>query len=188
MGHRLTRKAIIVVIAVLGALVAGAIAYAAIPDANGVIRGCYQKNNGKLRVVSSADDCRNSERAIRWSQQGPRGPDGPQGRPGPPGPPGPQGPRGVSDYQVVENVRRDVPLPIHDDFFASCPAGKRVLGGGGIVQLYAPSGFVGLGSPLTFSYPIMAGTAWVMRVDQLVTTGATKANVTVVATCATVGS
>jgi hypothetical protein len=46
----------------------GGVAFAAIPDSNGSIHGCYQKNGGTLRVVESASDCRNSEQAITWSQ------------------------------------------------------------------------------------------------------------------------
>jgi hypothetical protein len=46
-------------VAVIAGVVAiGGIAYAAIPGSNGVINGCYQKNNGNLRVVEKASDCR----------------------------------------------------------------------------------------------------------------------------------
>ena len=54
----------------------GGVAYATIPDSNGTIHGCYQKNDGALRVVNDAAACRSSEQAIDWNQQG---------RPGPPG-------------------------------------------------------------------------------------------------------
>src|SRR6476620_1868417 len=55
------------------------VAFAAIPDSGGTSHGCYQKNNGNLRVAESATDCRNGEQALSWNQQGP---------PGPPGQPG----------------------------------------------------------------------------------------------------
>jgi hypothetical protein len=32
-------------------LAAAGIAYASIPDANGVIHGCYSKDNGSLRAI-----------------------------------------------------------------------------------------------------------------------------------------
>ena len=54
----------------------GGVAVAAIPDSGGTIHGCYQQTGGNLRVVESAADCRNSERAISWNQQGPPGPPG----------------------------------------------------------------------------------------------------------------
>jgi hypothetical protein len=56
-----------------------------------VIHGCYQNNNGSLRVIDS-DACKNNETALSWGQVGPSGPAGPQGETGPVGPTGPQGP------------------------------------------------------------------------------------------------
>lgn len=70
------------------AAVAG-IAYGAIPDAAGVIHGCYRTSTddqkGQLRVVSGPESCRNNELPIEWSVTGP------PGDPGPPGPPGEDG-------------------------------------------------------------------------------------------------
>jgi hypothetical protein len=53
------------------AVALGGVAYATIPDSNGAIHGCYQKNNGNLRVVQSSGECRNDENALTWNQQGP---------------------------------------------------------------------------------------------------------------------
>ena len=93
--------------AVVGAVFAGGVAatIAAIPGANGVINGCYQKNVGNLRVIDpgSGDHCRPSEIPISWSQTGPKGatgatgatgPQGPKGDTGATGPIGPQGLKG----------------------------------------------------------------------------------------------
>lgn len=85
--------------AVLGVVLAGGAAYAAIPDSNGVINGCYQKKVGNLRVIDSSagQSCRHSEVPISWSQTGPQGPPGPQGPKGDTGATGatgPQGPKG----------------------------------------------------------------------------------------------
>ena len=85
--------------AVVGSVLVGGVAFAAIPDSNGVINGCYQKNVGNLRVIdpSAGDSCRPSEVPISWSQIGPQGPQGPKGdtgATGPQGPAGPQGPQG----------------------------------------------------------------------------------------------
>lgn len=74
-------------------VLAGGIVAASIPAADGTINGCYQKNNGQLRVVESADKCNPSELALTWQQQGPQGPEGPAG---PQGPEGQQGPAGAS--------------------------------------------------------------------------------------------
>lgn len=51
----------------------GGVAFAAIPESDGTIHGCTQRNSGDLRVVSSASDCRNSEDPISWNRQGPPG-------------------------------------------------------------------------------------------------------------------
>jgi hypothetical protein len=51
----------------------GGVAFAAIPDSNGTIHACYQRNGGNLRVVQSDSDCRASESPLSWSQQGPPG-------------------------------------------------------------------------------------------------------------------
>ena len=61
----------------------GGAAFAAIPDSGGIIHACYQKSDGHLRTVQSESECRNSENALRWNQQGPTGPQGPPGPPGP---------------------------------------------------------------------------------------------------------
>src|SRR5205814_8480076 len=81
MKGKLIRPAV-VALAIVGALlVAGGIAYATIPDSNGVIHGCYQKNQGTLRVIDAgtAQTCSSSETALNWSQTGPQGAQGPTG-------------------------------------------------------------------------------------------------------------
>ncbi len=86
--------AVVVGLVVSAAL--GAIAYASIPDAGGVIHGCYKNGNGDLRVIdSSADSCKSSETGLNWNKQGIPGPQGPQGAQGPQGQQGPQGPEGT---------------------------------------------------------------------------------------------
>ncbi len=99
-----------VVGAVIASMLAG-VAWAAIPDAGGVIHGCYKKNQLALRVADSPSDCKANEVAISWNQQGPKGdpgligPAGPKGDTGDKGdkgdtgdqgPQGPQGPAGTA--------------------------------------------------------------------------------------------
>lgn len=83
------------------ALLGGGIAFAAgaIPGTDGVISGCYQKEQGQLRVVAEGTTCRPSEHAISWNQTGPQGPAGPQGPTGPQGPAGPTGATGPAGPQ-----------------------------------------------------------------------------------------
>ena len=85
-------------------VLAAGVAWATIPDASGVIHGCYgDRGWGRLRVIDPAAGgrCKAWETAIDWNQVGPPGPQGP------PGPPGPQGPAGqsasASVYQVAED-------------------------------------------------------------------------------------
>ena len=70
----------LVVLNVAGLTVAG-IVYAAIPDSNGVIHGCYANNGGRLRVIdtSAGGSCNASETALHWNQSGQKGPTGPTG-------------------------------------------------------------------------------------------------------------
>jgi Collagen triple helix repeat (20 copies) len=89
-GRRLALVAIV-------ALAATGVAYAAIPGANGVINGCYEKRIGILRVIDAGagKTCTSLETPISWNQQGPKGDIGPQGPEGPQGPPGVQGETGT---------------------------------------------------------------------------------------------
>lgn len=131
--------------ALIGAAVAasvGSAAWATIPDGgDGVINGCYQKNEGSLRVIDAdaGDSCRPSEIAIQWNQTGPQGSAGLQGEPGatgPPGPAGPQGPAGPkgdpgsSDAFSVEKANEfAIPTgpPTAVLRLANVPAGKYVI-------------------------------------------------------------
>ena len=85
-------------LAVVGALLlAGGVAYATVPDGNGVIHGCYAKTSngqalaGSLRVVDTGmgQSCQSNENALSWNQQGVKGATGPQGPAGPAGTAGP---------------------------------------------------------------------------------------------------
>ncbi|MDX6280080.1 MAG: hypothetical protein QOH03_1151 [Kribbellaceae bacterium] len=100
------------IVAAVGVIGAGSVAYAAIPDDEGVVHGCYNKggllqDKGALRVVDKGERCRSNETAMTWSQTGPQGPLGPvgpvgptgakgeTGTEGPAGPTGPAGPQGA---------------------------------------------------------------------------------------------
>lgn len=91
-------------LAVVGALLlAGGVAYATVPDGNGVIHGCYAKTSngqaqaGALRVIDTGQgqSCFASENALAWNQQEVKGATGPQGPQGPQGVPGQTGPSDV---------------------------------------------------------------------------------------------
>ena len=73
------RKTILVTLVAAGVALGAGIAYASIPDSNGVIHGCYANKDGSLRVIDtgSGDACDSKkETALDWSQKGPTGPSG----------------------------------------------------------------------------------------------------------------
>jgi hypothetical protein len=80
------RTVLIILTAGLIAL-AGGVAYATIPDGQGVIHACYKPLKGDLRVIDSGS-CASGELPLSWNQVGPQGPIGPVGPAGPAGPSG----------------------------------------------------------------------------------------------------
>jgi hypothetical protein len=176
MTIRLSRKAIIPSLALLGTLTAVGVGYAAIPGGDGVIHGCYQKpgllaNEGALRVVDTekGQECRSNELPVEWNQKGAKGDIGPQGPKGDTGPPGPkgdqgvqgeQGPKGdtgaqgppgeVSGYEIVEENSDGIVA------IAQCPPGKKVVGGGANASGQRM---------LKSSHPTDDGESWVAIVD-----------------------
>jgi hypothetical protein len=74
-----------------GLVVVGGVAFAAIPDTNGLINACYDNATGAVRLVDAqpGNCAKSGETGISWNQTGPPGPPGPPGSPGAPGPGGP---------------------------------------------------------------------------------------------------
>ena len=68
-GHRRLTSILIAAIAVAATV---GVAYAAIPDANGVIRACYSRSGGALRV-SDNGTCKSTEISLTWNNVGPAG-------------------------------------------------------------------------------------------------------------------
>ena len=132
MKRKLLRPTLLALV-IIGALVLGGIAYANIPDAGGVIHGCYKKsspNQGTLRVIDTekAQTCLSSETSLSWSQTGPQGPQGIQG---------PQGPSGSSHaYSDTNNAALTLVSPnSHTITQLTLPAGNYVVAAtGSVVQ------------------------------------------------------
>lgn len=95
LGRHGTRMRLVVALLLVIALGAG-VAYAAIPDAGGVIHGCFKKSggdddddggNGKgsLRVIDTdkGERCKKSETALDWNQRGRRATRAARDQPGP---------------------------------------------------------------------------------------------------------
>ena len=90
---------------------------------------------------------------------GPRGASGPAGAQGPQGPSGPSGPSGISGWQYVVSDGRSLAPGQFSTRTATCPAGKKVLGGG------ASATSVPSFSRMLVSAPTDPGTAWVAGVE-----------------------
>ncbi len=111
---------------VTATLTLAAASHAAIPSADGTVRGCYAKSNGLLlgipfskgdaRIVAEGKACRGYEALLFWNQKGrtgatgPAGPIGLTGATGPAGPAGPKGDTGPSDlYSAESNPQTALP-------------------------------------------------------------------------------
>ena len=99
-------KLVAAAVVIVGVTAASA-AFAAIPDAGGVIHGCYKSGQGTLHVVdtTSGQSCAANETALTWNQQGPQGPAGPAGPQGPTGQQGPTGPAGPQGAQGAQGAQ-----------------------------------------------------------------------------------
>ena|SRR5437867_10863792 len=104
---------------VIGMIVGAAVwgtALAAIPDPEtGVIQACYKTVTGQLRVVDAASECRNDESPLSWNEAG---------VPGPPG---------LSGYELRRQQEYIAPGQ-HVGVTVLCSEGKRVLGGGYVIE------------------------------------------------------
>ena len=101
----------VLALAVGVAIGATGIAYAAIPDPDGVIHGCVGKGNGAMRVIdpSTGASCTSQETALNFSQRGPAG---------------------VSGYEIVRAAGTASTANFQVQV-ATCPTGKKVVSGGG---------------------------------------------------------
>lgn len=113
----------VAVVAVLVALVGTAIAES----------GTATKSASVKKISKSVKRAlRKSTRAVRIARKTSKQA-GPQGVPGPQGARGPQGPSGVSGVEIVEEETAENGNPVKG-VEATCPSGKRVLGGGANVE------------------------------------------------------
>lgn len=114
---------------------------------NGSLTGIDVKNG----TLKSVDVANGSLLALDFKAgQLPAGPQGPQG---PQGPAGPQGAPGVSGLEVV-TAQTGFDSLAFKGVIVSCPAGKKVLGGG--ASVISPSTDVALSG----SQPTSSGTGW----------------------------
>lgn len=145
--------------AVLLGLAAGGIAYAAIPDSNGVIHGCYLKKIGMLRVIDTAtQQCSSLEVAISWNQTGPQGVKGDKGDKGDPGDKGDRGDKGDKGDPGDSGIPSGAVMHFN---LTACPSGWTALADaqGRYIVGTAPGQAVGgtVGTALSFGENRPAG-------------------------------
>jgi hypothetical protein len=123
---------VVVVLLVMGAAGASATDGRA---ATNKLTGCRNTSTGTLDQVKAGllplgGAGGAGEVAVTWNKTGPRGPQGPAAATGATGAPGAPGAPGVSGWQMVTSTSSYSSVSPRQQV-ASCPAGKKVVGGGG---------------------------------------------------------
>jgi hypothetical protein len=101
-------RAVALAVAAVG-VVTGGIAYASIPSSGGIIHGCYMKSSGVLRVIDTdvGAACKSTEKSLDWNAQG------------------------LPGLEIVTDVHSSAEEVLEEGTFtATCPTGKKVIGGG----------------------------------------------------------
>jgi hypothetical protein len=143
-GKRFWRRSPAAAIGTAALVVAlGGGAFAAIPGSDGTISGCYatksgvqqgtQYSKGDLRAIDAGEACRSYERAVSWSQRGPKGDTGdtgPEGPAGPAGKDGGEGPAGPAGGTRAVVRYKDVSGSGTLSGVASCDEGEQAISGG----------------------------------------------------------
>jgi collagen triple helix repeat protein len=78
-GTRMLRRALILGGLCVVVAAVGSVAWAMTSANDKLVVVCAKKKSGALRLVTAAKDCRKTERAVTWNQQGQRGLPGPKG-------------------------------------------------------------------------------------------------------------
>jgi hypothetical protein len=204
MGERLSyalrhRMGLLLLFTVAGLTVAGGIAYATIPDGDGVFHACVNGKNGAVRLIDPSDPgraghCKGNERAVSWSQTGPTGPTGPPGPPGSTGPTGATGatgPPGLSGLQTV-TLASLTNSSSPEEAAVLCPAGKRVISGGAAIL----GGSVASGTDLAATVALKSsrpltlpgGDTWTARAEEITPGFDGSWSLTIYAICANVAA
>jgi hypothetical protein len=165
MSRTMRRVALLLILLLV---VAGATGASATDSRTGGNRltGCRNTTTGVLDQVKSGllpmgGACGAGELMVTWNKTGPRGPQGPTGATGVTGA---TGANGVSGYEIVTVVGpNDSVSP--KVMFVPCPAGKKVVGGGGYAYL---SG----NTAVSASWPGGTGAGWSVGAVEFVPTAA----------------
>ena len=150
------RSKALITLLIIGVAAIGSVAWAVIPDAAGVIHGCYAKNGGGLRVIDpSVTSCNKSEIALNWNVAGQPGPPGPRGELGATGPAGPT--NVVVRYADVQYPGAEQKVAVD----SWCNADEKATGGGFRIANVGGQ----IPPPVRGSYPINSITGEITQGD-----------------------
>jgi hypothetical protein len=165
--QRLSRSGRVLLAVVVGGATFGiaSAVQASIPDASGVIHGCYNTSRahgspiGQLRVIDTSrpdGNCASWEAPLNWNAKGvtgatgptgptgvtgPTGPAGPTGPTGSTGPTGPTGPSGVPGLGISDESSATLPPGSYSGSLI-CPTSGKIAINGSTVDLTTPSNLV----------------------------------------------
>jgi hypothetical protein len=199
MRIHITRRVAVVALGTVAVAAAATTAVAAIPGGDGQVHACVAKANrtsytgllgplatldrvGTMRAIDAdaGQSCASDETPLAFDVKGQKGDTGASGPAGATGPQGPAGPSLVSGYQIVENSQ-NVDTGDAAVVIASCPAGKKVLGGAASTDLTN-----GLPGTPVVDLPRTDGSGWV-GATATANNGASTESLKVYAICANAG-
>ena len=101
--------------------------------AQGLIEACYVEKTGAIYLINmpgTPTECVKPDKHtfLSWNQQGVQGVKGDQGDKGDKGD---KGDPGISGWEIVRGATASSPSATQVTVYATCPAGKKPLGGGG---------------------------------------------------------
>jgi hypothetical protein len=194
------RAALLAAFGAAGFAVAAGIAYATIPDSNGVFHACVKEGNGAVRLIDpsapgKAGRCKHKEAAVSWNQVGPTGPTGAAGSTGATGATGPQGATGATGATGLSGLQTITLASVSNSVSPKeaavlCPAGKRAISGGAAIT----GGSVAAGTDLAATVALKASRpltisgsdAWTARAEEIAPGFDGNWSLTIYAICATV--
>jgi hypothetical protein len=155
-----------VLLVVLLVVVVGAAGASATGGRGGAdkLTGCRNTSTGVLDQVRGGllpmgGACGAGEVVVTWAKTGPQGPQGVPGTPGTPGMPGTPGADGVAGWEIVSAASAwDSTSP--KGLIITCPAGKKVVGGGGSASYLTLTAIV-------WSFPGSFGREWSVGAQEL---------------------